>query len=453
MFFNGVSEFPQNLNFDTVAGSVPAEADAGGSPVSVVSVGATDAQTDSQGNLAATVIEPYSSQGPTEVTPQAAGRMKPDITATDDVCVTGAGGFGNGPDANCPPSPPASYTPQDFKGTSAASPHAAGVAALLLQSAPCLLSGSAVNTPATARANLRNLITGTAVPLSGISDAVPNNIEGFGLIDALGAVMKTLPTADAGPDQTVNGTSADGASVMLAGSGTDPDNCALTLKWTGDCGTATGANPKVTCPLGVNMETLTASNGGATNSLPASTVQITVTGFTMSSSPSSASVSPGQSATYTLSVSPQNGAFTSAVLLACSNLPSRSACSFSPASVTPGSGGATSKLTISTTAPSAVFEVPFDVPPPYGLWIGLIAACLLTLAFLRRSARGRAVALYLAAVLFVLTLALQVACGGGGGGTGGGPTNPGTPAGTHTITVTGTAGSLTNSVPVTLTVQ
>jgi len=226
--------------------------------------------------------------------------------------------------------------------------------------------------------------------------------------------MKTLPTANAGPDQTVNGTSASGASVVLGGSGTDPDNCAVILKWSGACGTATGANPKVTCPLGVNLETLTASNGGATNSLPASTVQITVTGFAISSSPSSASASPGQSATYTLSISPQYGPFTNAVSLACSNLPSRSACSFSPSSVTPGSGGATTKLTISTTAPSAVFKVPLDVPPLTDLWIVLIAVWLLSLAFLRRSAKGRIVTLYLTGFLFVLIVALQVACGGGG---------------------------------------
>jgi len=452
MFVRGLYDYPQNLNFDTMAGSVPAQADAGGSPVSVISVGATDAQIDAQGNPPATVIEPYSSQGPTEATPQAPSRIKPDIVATDDVCVTGAGGFGGGPATNCPPSPPTSYTPQVFPGTSAAAPHAAGVAALLLQSAPCLLSSSTINTPATARTNLRNLITSTAVPLPGIFEPIPNNIEGFGLIDAFAAVGKTLPTANAGPDQTVNGTSASGATVTLSGSSADPDNCALTLNWSGACGTATGANPTLTCPLGVNLETLTASNGGATNSPSASTVQITVTNFAISASPSSASVSPGRSATYTLSVNPQYGAFTNAVSLACSNLPARSTCSFSPSSVTPGASGATSNLTISTTAASALFKEPFGQPPVYGLWIGLMVLSLIAFASIRRFARTRARALYVSAGLFGLFLALLAACGGGGGG-GGGPTNPGTPAGTYTITIAGTAGSLQNSGTVTLIVQ
>jgi hypothetical protein len=44
------------------------------------------------------------------------------------------------------------------------------------------------------------------------------------------------------------------------------------------------------------------------------------------------------------------------------------------------------------------------------------------------------------------------ACGGGGNA-GGGTSNPGTTAGTYTITVTGTSGTLTATTPITLTVQ
>jgi hypothetical protein len=199
-------------NFNTVSGSVPAQGDAGGSPVSVVSVGAIDqTQCSGPGNCTGSA-ESYSSQGPTEATPQAQSRMKPDVIATDGVSITGAGGFGAGNDLNTA-SCASGQTPCFFFGTSAAAPHAAAVAALVLQA----FSGSSVS-PATERASVRNFLTSTALPLPGISGSVPNNIEGFGLLDAFSAVKAALPSGSF--SASLNPTTVNIAAAGQSGTST-----------------------------------------------------------------------------------------------------------------------------------------------------------------------------------------------------------------------------------------
>jgi hypothetical protein len=71
----------------------------------------------------------------------------------------------------------------------------------------------------------------------------------------------SAPVADAGDDQTVEQTEADGAEVTLSGSGYDPDDDPLTYEWSWDGAIGIGATLTVILPVGVTTATLTVSDG------------------------------------------------------------------------------------------------------------------------------------------------------------------------------------------------
>jgi hypothetical protein len=364
--------------------------------------------------------------------------LKPDVSAIDGVSVTGAGGFGS-----------------PFFGTSAATPHAAGVAALLLQSAPCLLTGSSgARDSATARSSLHSLILNNAVDL-GV--AGPDEVFGYGRIDALASARQALPSASGATSSVlVNGNSASGASVTAAQIGfIDPDSCPLSLTFSGGCGSGSGA--AMNCPFGTSSVSVSATNNGITMSSPAK-LQITVTSFAVSAavaSPGSNAVTAGQPATYTVTVAPQIGSFTSPVNLICSNLPAFSSCAFNSSSVVPGQNPVSTSLRISTTAraslPGPLGRFLDGVPAPGQLQVRFVALLLIleaagaVLAWLVRARRP----LLLFAVLTLVLAVVTVACGG----TSGSSPASGTPAGMYQISVTGTSGSLAQSATVSLTVQ
>jgi hypothetical protein len=332
----------ERQNFNTATRSVSAQSDSGGSPVSVISVGAicsgsvrassvfpSSTPNESCNDRTRSTIEFFSSRGPT-----LDGRQKPDITAIDGVEITGAGSF-----------------PSPFFGTSAAAPHVAGQAALLLQAAPCLVSGApGANDTVPARQRLRNLIISTATPLS----AEPDNTFGAGLANVLASVGRTLPARapGAGAAVFVSGNTPGGAAVTATALGfSDPHDCQLTqLQWTGGCGTPPGSS--LSCPFGTTNVSVAASNNGVTFSPPAQ-VAVTVTNFAVTPAPASATVTAGQSATYRVTISAQGGTFGGNVALSCSGLPPGTSCSFNPATVSPGATSVESTLTITTTGRGA----------------------------------------------------------------------------------------------------
>ena len=227
LFAFGTAALPNGteLNFNTVRSSVTAQSDSGGGAVAVGAIAASDPGTDT--------IESFSSHGPTNN-----GVTKPDATAIDGVSVTGSGGF-----------------PATFFGTSAAAPHVAGLAALLLDKRPDLLSGEAGDDPAGDRAKLRAAIVDTAVDLGA---AGVDNTYGSGRVNGLsaGQALDTdLSVAkSASPDPVVNGSDL---TYVVTVSYNGPDN-------------STGVVLTDTLPQGVTF--VTSTPGGPVCSESSATV-------------------------------------------------------------------------------------------------------------------------------------------------------------------------------------
>jgi hypothetical protein len=283
------------------------------------------------------------------------------------------------------------------------------------------------------------------------------------------AAVTLTPMSITFPSQYV-GTSGLPQTVTLTNSGTASLTISSVTTSGSDFGTlsacGTSVSPGSSCSIGVFFDPTTTGirSGSLTvtdNSVPSTqTVSLSGTGQDFSMAPSgssSATISAGQTATYMVSLTPAGG-FNQAVALSCVGAPSLSSCSFSSSSVTLNGSSPTSfEVTITTAGSSARLSGPFN---GHRSSTGLLAIWILPiglagLAFCGGKWRKHNRVISALGLISLLSLGLALsACGGGSTSS---STAGGTPAGTYTISVSGSSSlntaSLTHTTQLTLIVK
>jgi hypothetical protein len=249
------------------------------------------------------------------------------------------------------------------------------------------------------------------------------------------------------------------SSLAIGGSnGSDfaeTDNCGGSVPAGASCNINVTFAPTA---AGTRTGVLTVADNATSPASP-QTVALSGVGQDFSLTPTSsqsATVAPGQTAVYPLTVA-SNGGFNQSVTFACTGAPSQSTCAVSPSSIALN-GSAAIAVTVTTTAASLLIHDNSGRGPVAKVICRpmLLIGFILLFSLLGRHRELRLKMNYGFALLFLLGLGVTMS-GCGGGSASGGSGNLGTPAGTYTLTVSGTftSGSttLTRNANLTLIVQ
>lgn len=315
-----------------------------------------------------------------------------------------------------------------------------------------------------------------ALTITNNASGSPQNIPltGTGVIDVTFSpstvIFPSQYVGTAGLPQAVTLTNNTNSTIAIKtvtaspGAFAAPDTCPDTLPPGGYCSVGVFFDPTASGPItGVLTVTDTAPTGQQT-------VALTGTGqdFSMiaGSSPS-ASVMPGETAQYTVSVAPAGG-FSQTVTLTCAGAPLDSSCSISPSSVKlNGSAPVPVTISVSTAGNSAATTYPgFTRASMLAIWLAFAGLPGVVLLGSKKrgsdksgSERRKTRAMFCAIVLLCLIsgIVTWTACGGGGMGSNSNSGGATTPAGNYNLTVVGTFSSgsanLVHSAKLTLVVQ
>ncbi len=209
--------------------------------------------------------------------------------------------------------------------------------------------------------------------------------------------------------------------------------------------------PTVPGALSNSAQLTTAATSGIVASASSSA---SVNDFAVSISPASQTVPAGLPAVYAVMVStiPQNQPINTSISVAVgSGLPSGSTTNLSTNPIPSlSTGSATTTLTIGTTMrTTTITEKLGRVGPTYASWLPISGLALLGLGIGGKISRRRKWLAGLCVAAVLVMIGLQAGCGSSNQTS----VTSGTPAGTYTLTVTATSGSIAHATSFTLVVQ
>ena len=198
----------------------------------------------------------------------------------------------------------------------------------------------------------------------------------------------------------------------------------------------------------LNVAPSLSANGGPFVPFP-SVPDVPVSDFAISAAPTSVTINAGESTSYVVTLTPIRGAYSSAISVSDTGLPTAATGTFTSTSVTISGSSATTTLNIKTTARPANTGSVLRGGPLYATWLPVGGLSLLGLGVGAGFKRRRWLPGMLLGLLAGL-IVLQAACGNSSST----PTpTSGTPAGTYPITITGSSGSDSHNTRVTLIVN
>ncbi len=281
------------------------------------------------------------------------------------------------------------------------------------------------------------------IPLTGVGQTgiaiAPSPLNITQLVGTTSAVQNVTVTANGNTPVTIKGVALTGAnaSEFAIVNGSTTCTAGTVVEAGTSCNVAITFTPNA---AGTPTATLTITDnvGTGTQTLP---ISGKVQNFSLTTTCTSLTVVPGQTAIYTVDLAPVNG-FAQLVTLSCTGAPTSAACAPNPNSVTmDGTTTVQSKITATTTPPSSGFlQTPFgrsDGTRLAGL-VGLAGmsglAALIVLPGTRRTKQARRIYGWMFCLCLLSTIATLSSCGVGGGAADPSPTA----AGTYPLTVTAT---------------